>query len=80
MLVVTQKRPLDFKMIQQLSSMPGILTQYHVRFFEYAQRPQRDILEIANRSGDKIQRAGSFKHSDVNVILQARRLFLPWLW
>jgi hypothetical protein len=38
----------DLVMIQELQRVPGILCQDQVGFFEHVQRPEANVLEVAD--------------------------------
>ena len=45
-------------MFQQLPGMPRILGGDHVALAQDAERAERDVLEVANRRGHEVKRAG----------------------
>ncbi len=45
-------------MFEQLPGMPRVLGGDHVALAQDAQRAQRDVLQVANRRGDEVKRAG----------------------
>ena len=48
----------DAVVVQQLAGLAGILASHQVHFAEDAQGAQGDVLEVADGSGDEIERAG----------------------
>ena len=55
-LVIAGSAGRDAVMVEQFLRLPGIFAGNHVHFFEHAQCPQRDVLEIADRCGHEVQR------------------------
>ena len=56
-LEVAQQRFGDAEMLQQLPGAPRVLRRHHVALLERAQRAQRDVLQVADRRGDQVERA-----------------------
>src|SRR3984957_20132136 len=57
---VIARRPRgDRKVIEQLLRLPRIFAGDQVNFFQYAQRPQRNVFEVPDRRSDEIQRGFS---------------------
>ena len=63
-LEIAQERFGDAKMFQQLPGMTRVLGGNHVALAQDAQRAERDVLEIANRRGDEVKRAGRERRQD----------------
>ena len=57
-LEIAQQRLGNSEMLQQLSGVPRVLGRHHVALLERAQRAQRDVLQVADRRGDQVKRAG----------------------
>lgn len=49
-LVIALRRRLDLEVVQQLLGVARVLTGNEVSMAEHAQRPQRDVLQIPDRS------------------------------
>ena len=58
-LEITQKRSGDSEMLEQLPGAARVLGGDHVALAQDAQRAERDVLQVANRRGDEVKRAGS---------------------
>ena len=58
MIVIADRLFADFKVVQQLLSLPRVFTSYQRRFLaQDTQCAKRDVLQIPNRSGNEIERA-----------------------
>ena len=57
-------------MIKQLLGLTRVFAGDHIHFLEHAQRPQRDVLQIADRRRDQIQRGlgGNIPHAPKSTI------------
>ena len=54
-LMVANQPGTDIVVLEQHARGTGIFGKHHVNFLQDAQRPEGDILQIAYRSGDKIE-------------------------
>src|SRR3984957_6894938 len=85
MVFVIARRPRgDRKMVEQLLRLPRIFAGDQVNFFQYAQRPQRNVFEIPDRRSDQIQRGFSVRSAHTRLTIaegKHRRGFegLRWL-
>ena len=57
-LEIAQQRLGDAEMFEQLAGMPRVLGGDDVTLAQDAERAERDVLEVANRRGDEVKRAG----------------------
>ena len=57
-LEIAEQRFGNFEVLEQLARAARVFRRDHVAFLEHAQRAQGDVLEIADRRGDEIKRAG----------------------
>ena len=70
--------------LEELAAAPSVFCGHHRTFAERPQRTQSDILEIANRRGNEIQRTGlerrrrhgGMKHAPRPAVHQIRIAFL----
>jgi hypothetical protein len=46
-------------MVEKTCAMPGVFACDQVDFLKYAQRTERDVLQIADRCGNQIKSRGS---------------------
>src|SRR6266852_3304957 len=53
--VVADERPMNVVVREELQGMPRVLAGDLIDFLQDAQRPQRDVLQIADRRADKIE-------------------------
>jgi hypothetical protein len=57
-------------MLQQLSRVTRVFGGHHVALAQRPQRPQRDVLQIADRRGDEVKR-GWLERRQIHALMLA---------